>query len=66
MYEHLFCKYIVRQSVGKATKGRNVKIKKHDFLSGFIRLFIIDAHLFYEYFVRQSVRQAKKGRNVKI
>ena len=32
--EHLFCKYFVRQSVGQATKGRNIKIKKHDFLDG--------------------------------
>ena len=30
--EHLFCKYFVRQSVGQATKGIDIKIKKHDFL----------------------------------
>ncbi len=35
--KHLFCKYFVHQSVGKATKGRNVKIKKHDFLGGHFR-----------------------------
>ena len=72
---HLFYEYFVRQSVGKATKGRNVKIKKHDFLGGYIRqksdsffvkIRLIDAHLFYEYFVRQSVGHATKGRNVKI
>ncbi len=29
---HLLHEYFVRQSVGQASKGRNVKIKKHDFL----------------------------------
>ena len=61
---HLFYEYLVRQSVCQATKGRNVKIKKHDFLedyiryrshSFFVKICLIDAHLFYEYFVRQSV-----------
>ncbi len=56
--EHLFCKYFVRQSVGQTTNGRNVKIKKHEFLDGYITILLIDAHLFYEYSVRQSVGQA--------
>ena len=34
---HLFYKYLVRQSVGQATKGRTVEIKKHDFLGGYLR-----------------------------
>ena len=34
---HLFYEYLVRQSFGQATKGRNVEIKKHDFLSGYLR-----------------------------
>ncbi len=34
---HLLYKYFVRQSVGWATKGRNVKTKKHDFLGGYIQ-----------------------------
>ncbi len=29
---HIFSKYVIRQSVRQATKGRNVKITKHDFL----------------------------------
>ena len=32
IYEHLFYKYLVRLSVSQATKGRNVKIWKNDFL----------------------------------
>ncbi len=34
---HLFYEYFVRQTVGQATKGRNVKIKKNDFLGGYLR-----------------------------
>ena len=34
---HLFYEYLVRQSVGQATKGSNVKIKKLDFLGGYLR-----------------------------
>ena len=73
---HLFYEYLVRQSVCQATKGRNVEIKKHSFLGGYLRQradsffcvksCLIGAHLFYEYFVRQSVGQATKGRNVYI
>ncbi len=37
IYEHLFCEYFGRQSVGQATTARNVKIKKHDFLGGYLR-----------------------------
>ena len=35
--EHLFCEYLVRQSVGHAKKCRNLKIKKHVFLGGYLR-----------------------------
>ena len=34
---HLFYEYLARQSVGQATKGKNVEIKKHDFLVGYLR-----------------------------
>ncbi len=34
---HLFQEYFVRQSVRQATKGRNVKIKEHEFLGGYLR-----------------------------
>ncbi len=34
---HIFYDYFDRQSVGQATKDRNVKIKKYDFLVGYIR-----------------------------
>ena len=39
LYEHLFYKYFKRQSVGQATKGRNVKIfYKYLFVSLSVRL----------------------------
>ena len=34
---HLLYDYLVRQSAFQATKGKNVKIKKHEFLSGYLR-----------------------------
>ncbi len=37
IYEHLFCKFFVRRSVGQATKDRNVKICKRDFLVHYLR-----------------------------
>ncbi len=73
--EHLFCEYFIRQSVGHAKKGRNVEIKKHDFLVGysrrksdsfFVKSCLINAHIFYEYFVCQSVGQATKDIKVKV
>ncbi len=44
----------IRISVGQATNGRNVKLKKNDFLVYYLILFfakirLIDAHLFYEF-----------------
>ncbi len=35
--ELLFYDCLVRKSVGHATKGRNVEMKKHDFLGGHLR-----------------------------
>ncbi len=66
-------KNIVRRSVAQATKGINVKISKHLFLSGylqsknnyvFVKIPLINDHLLYEYFFRWSVSQATKGLNV--
>ena len=36
IYEHLFCKYFFRQSVGQAKKGINVKMQKRGFLGCFL------------------------------
>ena len=74
IYEHIFYKYFVCQSTSQATKGRNVKILKHDFLrpnsdivlTFSVHILLIYEHLFCKYFVRQSTSQATKGRNVKI
>ena len=35
-YHNLLCKHFVRRPVGQATKGRNVKIHKCDFLGCYL------------------------------
>ena len=52
LYEHLFFKYLICQSVGQATKGRDVKIWK--FLADIrieVRIHLINNHLSSKYFV---------------
>ncbi len=50
IYNHLFCKYFVRQGIGKATKGKNVKTWKCEisiFCSSCIFLIISNSSATY-------------------
>ncbi len=31
-YDHVYCKYFVRRSINQASKGRNLKLLKYEFL----------------------------------
>ncbi len=54
---HLFYEYLVRQSIGQATKGRNVKIKRLDINQGINVKQKVEKE-------RTKIKEKKKSQNI--